>query len=92
MELEQAQGAQRAEQGLGGQPPGPGDSAAPPALLQFRIFERPADAPLRPNTMAYGVPYDFIDDSAGGPLDQLLKQTGGGLPTELLAVLQAQGQ
>ncbi|GAB4815495.1 hypothetical protein N2152v2_002541 [Parachlorella kessleri] len=88
---EQAQQAQRAVQHLGGQGPGP-DAAALSALLQFRIIERPADAPLRPTTMAYGVPYDFIDDSTGGPLDQLVKQTGGGLPSELLAVLQAQGQ
>ena len=62
--------------------------------LELRIVEEAVA--LRPHTLAYGVPYDFVDASEGSALDRLAQvqqaqqqqDGGGGAAGELWAALQ----
>lgn len=60
----------------------------PPPPFEFRIISEPVA--LRPNKVAYGVPYDFVDASEGSALSQLMEQLGGTSPDDLWAALRSQ--
>lgn len=46
---------------------------------------------MRPATLAYGVPFDFVDSSEGSALDRLMQQAQQAGAGELWAALAAQG-
>ena len=68
------------------------------AAFDFRIIEEAVA--MRPHTLAYGVPFDFVDSSEGSALDRLMQQQqaaqqleascGGDGAGELWAALQQQ--
>ena len=61
-----------------------------PAAFELRIIEEPVA--LRPHALAYGVPFDFVDDSEGSALDRLMAQAGeagGAGAADLWAALAA---
>lgn len=81
------------------QQPAPAPASAPAAgapaegglELELRIVEEAV--PLRPHSLAYGLPFDFADASSGSALDRLMEQAGGagGGAGELWQALAAAG-
>lgn len=60
----------------------------PRQQLELRVIEEPVA--LRPHTLAYGVPFDFVDSSEGSALERLMAQTQQAGAPELWAALAAQ--
>lgn len=63
--------------------------ACPQPRFELRIIEEPVA--MRPATLAYGVPFDFVDGSEGSALDRLMQQAQQAGAQELWAALAAQG-
>ncbi|KAL4425346.1 hypothetical protein ABPG75_009362 [Micractinium tetrahymenae] len=59
-----------------------------PLPFELRIIEEPVA--MRPATLAYGVPFDFVDSSEGSALDRLMQQAQQAGAGELWAALAAQ--
>ena len=66
----------------------PQQAQQPRQQLELRVIEEPVA--LRPHTLAYGVPFDFVDSSEGSALERLMAQTQQAGAPELWAALAAQ--
>lgn len=56
--------------------------------FELRVIEEAVA--MRPHTLAYGVPYDFVDDSEGSALERLMAQAQQSGAAELWGALAAQ--